>query len=638
MTDHTPRGRRLARWGAVLGLALVVDAFAVWVLWHSLLTDAFGRPSITTAIKDYYLGDQFAYLGIAANVEAGRSAFVEPYTATGSSIYPSGYFWVVGMFARAFGTSVFGAWNVVGVLVDLALFVTGGAVAWGLTRKPWSWVLGAVPVLIGTFQYWTIGSWRAIYGAHAVLWPVAATLFSPGAEPAALLLAALAVTALTFETRVVDRARLPLAAGAGVAVGLALSVHTYVAILAATVAGLWFFVRSCQLAASRAARGGLLATVVVAAGLVAIVPESFPILRVVVVIAAGLGSSLIGQVARSRMHRTLLAFAGAVGLVAAPMLVRIASQVGDRSSFLYLRQASGVATDLSLPVVPVLVHSVPALLLAAGCLAHHLRRRSSPGAAVDDGWSAALLALLAGGALLVTNESWGLQQEPYRFLPYTQFLLAMFALPWLLLAPLGRLGPTLLVRGVAVGAAAATIPTTLLFARETPAILQSPPAEQAAYRRVAEVLPDDGLALLDSCLPRGAFKALTGARVAGMNEGLALPEHADVLRDVLGRQRGGELADGERLAAADIRAFVALDGCPGPAEAALASRFGPPRRTVALTPPPVCGLAPLQLRIYHRAVDEQGEAITWDPAPATPGAPAHPWAPCSLSGLRSDVG
>lgn len=620
---------------AVIVVASGLGAFASWVLWHSLLTDAFGRPALDAVIKDFYLGDQYAYLGIAANVEHGRSAFVEPYTASGSSIYPSGYFWFLGVVARVFGTNVVAAWNAVGMAVDVALCALVGAIGWALTRSRWAWALGPVPLVIGTFQHWTDGTWRAIHGAHAVLWPATASLFSPGAEPAALLCCLLGLGLLAAEPAQDGRRRVAAAAAAGALVGVTLSIHTYVAMFAATATAFWFLVRAAQVVVGPGRRR-LAVHLIVATIAVAAVPTSIPVLRLGIVIVAAMGSFAWDRAARRAIGPAAAAFVLAAGAVAAPMLLRMATQLGDPSSFLYQRQASGVATNLSLPVGSVLLHSLPALVLAGGCLLTVGASDRDAGAAVA--WRAAVVAALMASALLVFNESWGLQQEPYRFLPYGQVVVAALALPFLVL-PLRRRTTALVLRGAAVAVVGLTIPTTLQFARETPAVVQFPRAEQEAMETAAASLPPDGLALLDTCVPKGAFKAFTGARVVGLNAGLAYPADRAAVQAVLDQQAAGVVPDGGALDRAQVTSFVTMRECEGNATAALLERFGSAAARVRFVPPAACGSPEpeLELVVYRRDPGEQGAAVRLTPPVEPAMAPADPFAPCALSSRRRDV-
>lgn len=640
VADASPAKATRSPWSALevvaaVAMATGLYAFAFWVLWHSLLTDAFGRPPLDAVIKDFYLGDQYAYLGIAANVEEGRPAFVEPYTASGSSIYPSGYFWLLGVVARVTGTNAIAAWNAVGMAVDLALCGVVGAVGWVLTRSRWAWVLGPIPLVVGTFQHWTDGTWRAIHGAHAVLWPATASLFSPGAEPAALLCCLLALGLLTVAPSQEGRRRLAVAAGAGALVGVTLSIHTYVAMFTATAAAGWFLVRTCEVAAGPGRRRLALHLLVTAVA-VALIPASIPVLRLGIVVAGAVAAVVWDRRARREVGPAAAAFGIAAGALAAPMLLRMASQLGDRSSFLYQRQASGVATDLSLPVGPVLLHSLPALILAAGCLLTLGRSGGDDGAAV--GWRAAVVATVLSSGLLVFNESWGLQQEPYRFLPYGQFVVAAVALPFLVL-PHRRRPSALALRTAAVVVVGLTIPTTLQFARETPAIVQFPEAERTAMKAAAAALPPDGLGLIDACVPKGAFKALTGARVVGLNAGLAYPADRAAVQTVLAEQAAGVVADGGALDRAEVTSFVTMRECTGSAAAALEERFGPATARIRFVAPPACG-APepeLELVVYRRARGEAGPAVRLDVPPEAATSPAHPFAPCALSSRRRDV-
>ena len=106
--------------------------------------DARGRPrggSLERCLKDYYVNDQFAVLSIGRLAQDGLSVYHEPYSATGSSVYPGEYYRVLGVTADLADTSVVWAWNVVGMIVSLALIALSVVWARRLAPGTFAWVL-----------------------------------------------------------------------------------------------------------------------------------------------------------------------------------------------------------------------------------------------------------------------------------------------------------------------------------------------------------------------------------------------------------------------------------------------------------------------------------------------------------------
>lgn len=551
---------------------------AVWLCWGPVLR-RLSDYAISAFVKDYYLRDQFAYLAIARNVSVGLPAFVEPFTATGSSIYPSAYYWTLGEFADIGGTTVFAAWNVAGIAVTLGLLAMSSA--WAVWSRPGTraWALAPLALMVGTLEWYTTdGHWSAPYGDHAVLWAPYGSLFSPGAEGPGLLAAGLCLMAVaSVLTRPAGRRRLLVAAGAGALLGLALLLHTYVSMFTAMAVVLTVAAHEILRRPGRrglAVLGGAMLVVLVVGG---VLVGSGAVTRLGIVLAV----PVIWLAARREWRRELgppaLALAGGALVVGAPLLVRIAAQVADPDSFFYLRQELAETRDLALPPGAVLFQFLPLWLLAAAAITALARRERSPR---ETGWLSVLSALVAATVLLTFNDAWGFHTEPYRFLPYGALLLAVTAMPWLWSAL--ATGPGLMspARGAGLGVAVGlslTVPTTLAFARDTgDLVFAFPRNEREAYTRIAQVTGDD-LALYDACFRPDLVKVGGGGRVVYQNIGLAVPAHHEEVGEILNAVRRRELPADGALRSVGIRWFVSSNHCEGADRAELARRFGVPR-------------------------------------------------------------
>src|SRR5688572_14630550 len=227
-----PRSALVA--AALFAVGAVLYGGCLWLLWRPVLGDAWGGHSMQGSIKNWYLGDQLTYLSITANVQDGRSAYLEPFTSTAWSIYPSGYYWLIGVFGSLSRTNAFFAWNVLGMASTLALAAACGW--WGrwALRSRVGWLLGPLPLLLGTLTWWANESWRAMFGPQAVLWPGFVIVFNPAAETPGLVLA---VTAVLCAVKALGRAPWDprWLAASGALIGLNMNVHTYTTLLAVTI-------------------------------------------------------------------------------------------------------------------------------------------------------------------------------------------------------------------------------------------------------------------------------------------------------------------------------------------------------------------------------------------------------------------
>lgn len=606
---------------APAALAVALGFIVVGLLWWPVLDAVANGSRFGAVIKDYYLGDQLTYLSISSNVEGGGSAWVDPFTGTGPSIYPSGYYWLLGLVARLPGADVLWAWNVVGMAAT-ALIVFSCAL-WGrwASGSAWGWCLGSLPILLGTFQWLTDDSWKVRYGEQSMLWPAFAVLFNPGAEAPALAIVLLSLLALAqwLRGRRTNPAWMALA-GAGI--GLTLDLHTYCAMFGATVAVLALLTWQLLDPKTSGRRDRSLAGCAVILGLVAassgVIESSLG--RLALVLAAA-GAPLVLIPAWRRQVGLGVAVLTASGISAgSPVLIRIVTQALDPDSFFWFRQLVTQGHQRSLPVLPVLLQTLPVLALALGAGAW-TSRRVGGGARRDRAWAALLTATLASSVLLTFNNAWGMRQEPYRFLPYGTLALTAVAGPWLL-TPTNKLHGRL-VRVAAAGLAVLTLPTLALFVRDTSALtLTISAGERSAYRQIAHALPPHGAVLLDVCLSPRIMKTLTGARVADVNVGLAHPERYDELQAVLGAQDRGELLDNRRLSAAGISAIVTSSLCNGPTAEQLRGRFGTPTATVLFENAASCGLpAGAQYSVYR---------VGDGPSVSTPFGPVDPINPFAV--------
>jgi hypothetical protein len=601
VSDHGAKSWRPDRLGiAVLFVACgaVLYCGYIAVFWQPILSEVRHGHSMQGSIKASYLGDQLTYLAIARNVQEGRPAYVEPFTATGSSIYPSGYYWLLGRFASATGTNPFFAWNVVGIGVALALAAAAGAWARWATRETIGWMFGPLPLLIGTLTWMQNGSWVKSYGEQAVLWPGYIILFNPGAEvPGMVLTVAAALCLAKGLSPIKDDMRWLAAAGA--AVGTTVQVHTFTALFAGTVA-VFTLLAYCML--EGLSQRALLVVVASVVGSWAVVLSGLiesPLVLLVVLLA---GAVIPLFVAREwHRHRAgVLAFGGGAVVAALSMIVRIGADVRRPDSFFSYRQELLTDIDMSLPLGDVVLAMAPVLALACVALAQLVtgRRRDQYRA-----WAACIIGTLVGSALLLCNAAWGMNQEPYRFYPYSQLLLAVLCLPWLYRAAYAR--RQLLVRTVVGVGLLATIPATLLWGEHhTDLRLRFTAGERRAFSTVAASLPRHGVALVDTCIPRRAFKVLTSANVVDYHARLAIPRLQAELARVLAHQRNGILPSGAELRAAEVTSFVTLNYCRTVDRPTLVQRFGQPIVRVQPVNAAACGMPPDTAYEVYRTTDD----------------------------------
>lgn len=576
-TGGTPSIR--LRLAAAVTTAAATSGLAFWLLWNRLLDPS----GLNNQIKDYYLGDQFAYMAVARNIQAGLPAFfVEPFTTTGDSIAPSGYFWLLGVVSKLPGLTVFGAWNIVGMVMTLGLIAV--MIWWAVWVLPGrlAWAIAPVALLVATFQWMGDGGWMSQYEAHAVLWPPLAILYSPGPEPLGLIATVAMLVLVGIALNRVGAARMAWATGAGAALGVATLSHTYVAMFAALTIVLAVAVRAAW---DRGHRMLLVLLGVVSGSVIvaALLPLSTSLSRLAILLIA----PIIFLACQREWWRpyllTLAAMGAGTAVVASPLLVQIGRQALHPGSFFYLRQEWALDVPLDLPPLPVLGQFLPVWLLSAAAAVALARGPREPRRAW---WFAVVTSLLATTLILTFNGWWGFSQEPYRFLPYGILLLAGTALPWLweaLTAP----GAWRIVAAGVVVLGVLTLPTLVKFARDVPGLFTLSNQERHAYERIADLTHRD-LTLYDACFRSDLVKVAGGGRVLWMNRGHAIPDHYPEAWHALDEVRVKQIPSTAELALLGVRWVVTSTACNGMSQHDLRNRFGAPT-TLPLENPTALG-------------------------------------------------
>lgn len=534
---------------------------------------------------EFVVGDHLAYQAIARNAQDGLSVFVEPFTGTGTSIYLSGYYWFVGVLAGLTGLGVSQVWNLLGMLIAAAFVAL--AAAWARWALPGSraWALAVVPLLVSTLGWWSDGEWLGLYHDRTVaVWAPHVLIAMGGGEAFSMLVLFGGLLALAAALVAGGRAQLLLAALAGACAGLIFNTHAYVAIfgvfavLATLIAHEALRARAGRWAAAWC--GAVVAVVLLfAAG----APPEQPTTRLGVVVALLAAALLTRPAWIVAMWRTALAIAVPMALLAAPTALRLAGAAADGDSFFHSRQQASVDRDLGVPLDALLGYELPVWVLAAVTIVGLVRT----GALTDPrrrAWLSVVVALAAIAPLLVLNDLWGVDQEPYRFLPYAALGLALTCVPWLWCAITGADMRARVAAAAASALLIATIPTTVAWAHAfaTAAPLDPAPAERDAYAQVAEATGGE-MTLTDTCFWPELVRVAGGPHVTTYQPGLADPAEPELVAHI--RQSvltGRTLPPLDVLRAAGVRWFVTHDACAGVPPAQVRAELGAPVRSIPL--------------------------------------------------------
>ncbi|MDO8733415.1 MAG: hypothetical protein Q7L55_12735 [Actinomycetota bacterium] len=480
----------------------------------------------TTGFRHYFSSDQLSYAAIAIDVANGDLRMVEPLSQTGTSFYPSAWYFLVGLLARATSLSVPSVWTLLG------LCAVGGAVGllgWSAVRVSglaFAPILPALALFTGTWSTLSAGNWFTHLSTHAVLWGPFGSLFTLNAEAIGLMLGTCAIAlALLCAAGLMRSDRTQQAAmivAAAITGGLA-NVHTYaffttVSLMAVFIA-IWCL-RTYQ------SRSRTVATLVLVGLVLALGQQVAAAVGPLPTLALALAALLPAVLPLLRAHVRMAALLLAVlAITSGLQVVRTVLGLAGGNEFLLFRETD--SSNLSVQWDKALLAVVPLTVIALAA-AWMLRGRGATA------FKSLLVALPAGAVVMAANDVWGFDQEPYRF--WLQYLVVGSLLISIVLAralaSLRCQPNSVRARDLVVLALVTLVWATSLvdfqgfrtFARDEGVIDVQTPRLQAA----AQLLHDrPGLVVSSNCLDPQVLKLATGAPVVYYNQGLAWPVAKD---------------------------------------------------------------------------------------------------------------
>lgn len=486
--------------------------------------------------KLFFENDQLSYLAIALNVASGRSGSTEPLTETGVSHYPRLYYVVMGLLSRVSGVDTVVMWWLMGLALQFVLACFIGWTLYVTTRRWWMSVLAPLPFLIGTFAGVLEGSffsWQP--GSTGVMWGPFALIFPLNGGTAGVTLAACAVLGLLLAGWRGFPLRPTMLAGvfAAICLGIVGNMQTYsfISLCYVLLYSIALYGLQSQPAQRRwplpAASAALLAAVLLVGSSIAARVGPLP------VFVLGLLPALPGYLIVCRLTSWRLLWVTLLGVVLAlPTTVDTLLGLAQKDPFLVYRQAStGAQGTLGISLTSFLVHgSVAILLLLILVLVPHPKSKLIR--------SYALGAFLTW-SLLSFNDHWGPNQEPYRFWIDQFMLVLVTGFPLLASVATGALGrargrPGSVVAALTTISLAVWMVTAVVSAKDwlvfndyarSKGVTWWPSARSTAIASLVSTMPQDGMVIADRCIDQRSLKAITGARVAHYNFGLAWPDH-----------------------------------------------------------------------------------------------------------------
>ena len=475
--------------------------------------------------------DQLAYATIVDVAADGTWGFVEPFTETGRSFYPSMWYRFLGFVSGTFDLPIFVVWSVLGLSVVLVAVIVVGLLAYVVSRRWWLPALVGPMLWIGPLSMVAFNSWFISADSHATLWAPYAMLYPLNAEAVAISLAVVAfglmVWVVAKDSTSLKQSVAMLTVGAGV-IGLLANVQTYAFLLAAAVLAWWMACWGMLKLRSRIVFGTtfvLLVFTLIAGWLLKAALGALPLYGLML-LATVPGAWVV---ARRHLRVAWLPLV-AIAVLASPQILWTVWGTVNGDEFLTYR--TDVSDALGVPVWAWFLGTLPigliwvALLLAS--------RRQAPLAV-----RALLLALGVAHVILTYNNVWGFVQEPYRFwinsVARTACLLPLLA-AWTLR---GRVNGTRWMPAartvMAIGAALALVSFWSIGAfRDYVQYSGVLSLDTPRYKAVTEVgMQADGLIMPQTCLNPSLVKIATGSPVAYYSKGIAWPENRQALEEVM---------------------------------------------------------------------------------------------------------
>jgi hypothetical protein len=586
MTTSTPVDRLFRPWlrpVGTVGAVLVSVAIYLATQVSMLLRQA---DFSWSSFRNYFTTDQLSYLTMVVNGRNGHFAALEPFTETGANNYPRLYYSGLGLLARVTGLRPVDAWEITGVFLQMLLVAAISLACVLVTRRIWTGLLGAFPLLIGTFASWVGGGWFTQLNSHAVLWGSFGVLFTVNGEAAALSVGGAALVlllAVFLREGVSPRFRFVVGLVVALIIGVLANVHTYSFL---TIAYITAYVVAAYALASTRRRWLLIPSIILLPVVFLVGPPVASHVSQLATLLLGLLPAvpgIIDLIVRTRGRFAI--FIGVYAVAAAPQIVGtwLALRAGD--PFLNYRVAStqglGVpiiegtlgATALVIPLVLVFIAGV---------------HRKNPL------WIGYSVGVTVAWVLVAGNDRWGANQEPYRFWIDAFTITAITIAPVILSVAFAYLGrssvaaaadetgrerqpiaslpsPSVtsrMTRIVVVVACALVVVVAGLSAKDWYRFYKAEGAQglmsfDSAQQRVLPQLVSDrtkGLVVSDTCIDPYGLKIVTDAPVAFFNFGMAWPSQEKQIEDVIVARSSGVL-DVKAAKAGGVKWLITDSSC-----------------------------------------------------------------------------
>ena len=457
--------------------------------------------------RNFYSPDQLTYLSISQNIQNGFFSLREPLSYSGALFWPPGYYILIGLISLASNSilvfNLFGSFLQVifGIFLSRAIFKSSRKLF--LMYLPillWTW-----PIISFSQQQLGLTEWNHPLQSHAVLWSSAVPFYSMNSEIMGTLLLGYCLVSLNVSLNNQNQLKRIF-----FFLGLLSFFHSYVFIFAILFLSIYTLCCNLQIkkdsVKSKIVMITLLISLVTGTTLIAKTGTDSPLVRFCLLISIICSFNLF--LSENRKQYSILMTYFLIGCLP-QILLTIYGLLKD-PSFIVNRQIE--SNQLNVPLSAYIVgYSVPILM---SILALFLSWKSKS--------RVMIISIMITSLLLVKNELWFFNQQPYRFAIISGTLLIIVASQ--LLAEHFAKKRLFLIFVIILGL---SVPSTINFykARSAWGVMDWNQEVSLALSSISSSLERDiGLVDFDRCFDPFQIKMNTRFNLAIYNAGLSYPE------------------------------------------------------------------------------------------------------------------
>lgn len=507
-----------------------------------------------STFKFFGAGDQLSYLAIAKNFSQGEFELNEPFTETGKSYYPSFYYIFMGLIIRIFRLDPFQGWNIVGAFTQALLVILISVTLVVVTKKPWTAILGFLPLYWGVFGFSSNNDWQRKLESHATIWGSFPTMFVMNAESFAIAtVTTIFLISILLSHFYQNSKPFYLILILFFIARFIVNIHIY-----SFIASTYFIAYSLaiyQLRSKLKFNLTLTFLLVLIATFIFLTINPFDWPGLVIMLLGVFPAAI--PISYFLIEQTQIAIYSVVTFIlgASFGLYQTLSGYINRDDFLTYRQAS--SADLGVSFINGFLGSL-AMTIPANILIFYYFNKNLT-------YFSVLTGGLSSWIILSQNDRWGANQEPYRFRIISFIIMEIIIFPLLFDFFIRTVSysnvESILVSIFLVGLLLVSTIDSYNFYQSNNArsIYYFDTPQNKAIKKISRNLSNE-LLLVDSCIDASIYKAVTGKPTAFFNIGMAWPQNYLYVNQIQESVLKGTIGPKD-LSEAEVKYFLSDSSC-----------------------------------------------------------------------------